>query len=136
MALASLSAVRTGLAAAAAEIDGLRTSATVPDKIEPPTFVVGDVAQQFDQTMSRGLDEILVSARLYVSRADDRSGQNKLDAYLAGEGASSMKAAIEADPTLGGACDTLRLESQQGYGQYEIAGVAYFGAEFTIRVWG
>ena len=34
------------------------------------------------------------------------------------------------------ACQSLRLETQQGYGQYEIAGNAYYGAEFTVRVWG
>jgi hypothetical protein len=136
MALASLSAVRTALAGAADNITGLRASATVPDSINPPTFVVGEITQSFDQTMQRGLDEILITCRLYVSRADDKHGQDKLDAYLAGSGSSSIKATVEADRTLGGACSTLRLETQQGYGQYEVAGIPYFGAEFTIRVWG
>lgn len=136
MALSSISSVRSGLASAVGTISGLRTSATVPDAITPPTFVVGEVVQNFDQTMQRGLDEIVVTCRLYVSRADDRAGQNKLDGYLAGSGASSVKTALETDRTLSGACSTLRLETQQGYGQYDIAGTPYIGAEFTVRVWG
>lgn len=136
MALASIASVRSGLATNAATISELRSSATIRDAIAPPIFVVGEVSQVFDQAMARALDELLVTCRLYVSRADDRAGQDKLDGYLMGSGATSVKTAIESDKTLAGACQTLRLEAQSGYGVYDVAGTEYLGAEFTIRIWG
>ena len=136
MALASIATVRSGLATNAATISGLRTSATIRDTVAPPMFVVGEVSQVFDQAMARALDELLVTCRLYVSRADERAGQDKLDGYLMGSGATSVKTALESDRTLAGACSTLRVETQAGYGVYDVAGTEYLGAEFTIRIWG
>ena len=136
MAISSISTVRTNLAAAVAVISGLRTSATIRDAINPPIFIVGAVNQDFDETMGRGTDALTIACHLYVSRADDKAGQTKLDGYLAGSGASSIKTKIEADRTLSGACATLRVVSQAGYAYYAIAGTDYLGAEFTVRVWG
>jgi hypothetical protein len=136
VALASISAVRTSLASAAAGISGLRSRAFIADAIEPPTFVVGEVEQDFDLTMGRGVDVVTVQCRLYTSRASERGGQDALDVYLAGSGARSIKRALEVDKTLGGACQDLRVSGQRGYGVYNVGGLEYIGAEFSIQVWG
>lgn len=133
--MASISGIRDGLAVRLATITGLRTTSYEPDKIAVPAAVVGDVEVTFDRAMGRGLDEIKVTVRLYASRAADRSGQKALDAYLTGSGPSSVKAAIEADRTLGGACSDLRVTGVDGYGVYEVAGTAYYGAEFAVTVY-
>lgn len=133
--MASIVAIRAGLAANINTIPGLNVTAHVADRISPPAVVIGEVSIEFDKTMGRGLDEISLTARVYVGRADDRSSQDKLDGYLAGSGALSIKAAIESDLTLGGAAETLRCATATGYGVYEVAGMQYVGAEFPVTVY-
>lgn len=136
MAMDSVTEIRDGLCVNAATISGLRTSAYIPATVSPPTFVVGTFTQDFDQAMGRGLDVMVFTCHLYASKADDRSGQRTLDSYLIGTGTKSLKRALQTDKTLGGACRELRVESQQGYGIYDVANTEYFGATFTVRVWG
>jgi len=131
-----LTAVRAGLAANAATIAGLRTFDYVPDKAAPPTFFVGEVNGTFDSAFGRGLDELAVTCRLLVAYADDRAGQRKLDGYLVGSGALSIKAALESAPTLGGACHDLRVTNWSGYGIYEMNGQQYYGVELGVTVIG
>jgi hypothetical protein len=132
--MADVAAIRTGLRTRLATISGLRTPLGF-DKVETPAAQVGEVEIEYDKTMGRGLDELTFKIRVYASRADDRSGQDKLDGYLKGSGSTSVKAAIEGDRTLGGTAQTLRVTGVSGYGVYEVAGMAYVGAEFTVTVW-
>jgi hypothetical protein len=134
-----VSGVRQGIADAAATIPGMRGMAYLRDSLEPPVFVAGEVTLDFDKTFRAGragLVEGLFLGRLYVSRADDRTGQERLDSYLLPDGAQSIMAAIESDRTLGGNCKTLHVERIHGYGIYDVAGTSFFGAQFDIRVWG
>lgn len=142
-----LSAVRTGLAIAASSVVSdpkLTCFGYMPDSIPEPAFVVGSVLIDFDETMNRGSDELLVTCWVLTSRSDDKAGQKALDGYLKGSGASSLKAALEVDKTLGGVCDWIRLERVRGYKTYEFGRVGdagagdsiYFGAELVVRVGG
>lgn len=132
-----LTAVFEGLAAAADQIDGLRCHAFTPDSIVPPTFFVVDAEIQFDLTFSRGMDDINpITCRLLVSRASDRAGHKALQSYMAGAGPMSVKAALEDDPTLGGACDSLHVMRVTGMGLYQHANTEYIGADFSVRVIG
>lgn len=133
--MASVVSIRDGLATNLATITGLRVSSFAADKVSVPAAVVGEVRIEFDKTFGRGLDEFEVKVRVYASRADDRAGQDKLDGYLAGSGSGSVKAALESDRTLGGVAQTLRVTDVDGYGVYEVAGMQYVGAEFTVTVW-
>lgn len=133
-----IAAIRLGLATAVGTIAGVQTQQVVPDSITPPAWSSGEVEIDFNRTFGAGgtgLHEILCKGRLYVSRADATAGQINLDAYLAVTGAKSVKAAIEADLTLGGVCRTLRVERMHGYGQYTVGADEYLGAQFDIRIW-
>jgi hypothetical protein len=56
---------------------------------------------------------------------------------LASSGGSSVKAAIEGDPTLGGAAMSARVVSATDYGEYEVSqGTVYLGVTFNIEVIG
>ena len=103
------SAVRAGLATALETITGLRCFDYVPDSLSPPAAVIEPLEVTFDEAMGRGLDLYQAFILVIVGRMVDRSSSERLDAYLAGSGASSVKAAIEADKTLGGACSTLQV---------------------------
>lgn len=139
MGLESFTAIRDGLAANLDAIPGLRTHATVPDSISTPTAIVapGPVTfLTFDTTFTRGSDDLAMSISLFVSRQWDRTSQEALDAYLAGSGTYSVKEAVEADPTLGGAAMSVAVEEARNYGLKVLyAGQEYFGCEFVVSVY-
>lgn len=134
-----ISAVRSGLGTAAGAVVSdppLTVFGYVPDAFEAPCFFPAEVDVDFTGAFARGLDELMVTCRVLVGTADDRASQKLLDGYLSGAGAASLKAAIEADSTLGGACDDLMVLRVQGYRYYEHAGAKYVGAELIVKVVG
>lgn len=127
-----LAAVRAALALAAEAAGDLDCLAEVPVMIVPPTLAVGRMRLTYDTTFAGQLTaEITLHA--FASLADNRQGQDDLLPLLAPDG---LKAAIEADLTLGGECDTLRVESADGPAFATVAGQDYWSATWTVRVWG
>lgn len=104
------SAVRQGLATALDTITGLRSFDYVPDGISPPAAVVEPLEVTYHEAnVSTGLNYYRAYILVIVGRMSDRSSQDRIDAYLNNTGASSIRAAIESDRTLGGACSTLQV---------------------------
>lgn len=130
--MASVSTIRTALASSMNTISGLRTSATVPDAPRPPQAIVMPDRIDYDLNMMRGADRFYFTIILLVARADDRAAQNNLDAYITGTG--SIKAAVEADRTLGGVVDTVRVTQMRNYAAVSVGEVLYLGAEFDVEV--
>jgi len=133
--MATVSQIRDGLAANLATISGLRTSATVPDNPNPPIAIVEPTSVNYDTTFGRGLDEYLFKITVIAGRADDRSGQNKLDGYCNPSGSLSVKTAVESDKTLGGVVQNLRVSGLSTYGSITIAETPYLAAEFAVTVY-
>ncbi|GLZ36215.1 hypothetical protein Lesp02_84020 [Lentzea sp. NBRC 105346] len=130
-------AVFEGLAEAASSIEGLRCSAFMPDSISPPVFYPVELEIDFDLSYGRGHDDFNpVVCRVLVPRSDDRSGQKLLQQYMKGAGPLSVKRALEADRTLGGACSSLHVAKVRGMGQYEHGVYDYIGADWLVRVIG
>jgi len=130
--VASLTDLRVGIAARLATISGLRTAATVPDNPNPPIAVVIPNSVSYDEAFARGMQTYSFTVVLIVGRVDERTAQNKLDAFVSSTGASSVKLAIESDKTLGGkAFDTIVTE-MRSYGQLPIGEVIYLSTEFTV----
>lgn len=129
------SQVRDGLKTRLQTISGLRVFDTIPENPQPPAAVVGQLDLNFDVDNARGLDLATVEVYVLVQRFDNRSGQDKLDAYLAGSGNTSIKAAIEGDKTLGGACSTLRVLSAEA-GTYDSGGTLLLSYRYRISIWG
>ena len=130
--MALISSLRTGLATNLATISGLRTSSTMPDNPNPPIAIVIPSTISFDDTFQRGMQTYTFNVLIVVGRADERTAQNKLDAYCASTGASSIKLAIESDKTLGGSAFDVRVSEMRNYGQIVIGEVTYLSAEFTV----
>ena len=130
--MSSLVELREGLAARMATISGLRTSATVPDAPRPPIAIVMPERVVYDLNANRGADTFFFTIMLIVGRADDRSAQNQLDAFLVGNG--SIKAAIEGDRTLGGAANTCRVTEMGNYSSMNVGDTLYLAASFTVEV--
>jgi hypothetical protein len=129
------SQVRDGLKTRLETITGLRAYDLIPDTVTPPAAVVGQLDFTFDIDNARGLDQAQVDVLVIVQRFSERSGQNLLDLYLSGSGASSIKAAIEGDRTLGGVVNTLRVTGAEA-GTYESQGVEFLSYRYRITIWG
>lgn len=129
------SQVRDSLKTRLQTITGLRAYDLIPDTVVPPCAVVGQLDFTFDIDNARGLDQAQVDVLVIVQRFSERAGQDKLDAYLAGSGASSIKAAIEGDRTLGGTVNTLRVTGAEA-GTYDSQGVTFLSYRYRITIWG
>lgn len=132
--MATVSAIRDGIKARLATIDGLNTYDTAPDQVLAPAAVVipGKPAVSYDSTMARGSDDYRFTIQLLVSKQIDHDAQDKLDGYLDASGATSVKAAV--DGTLGGTVDFARVATADDYGLTEWNGITYLGARFTVEV--
>lgn len=130
-----ISDIREGIKTNLSSIDGLRTYDLVPDVIVPPCAIVGQLDFTFDLNNSRGLDQANLDVFVIVQRFSERTGQDKLDIYLAGSGDNSIKAAIESDRTLDGACNTLRVTSAES-GTYQTGDIDYLSYRYRVTIYG
>lgn len=126
-----LSAVRAGLAGVDYG-DDVDAKPYIPDSIVPVTVAVGRMQLTYNRTYG-GLVEVVITLHAFASRADTWQGQEDLLPLMSEDG---LKAAVEADRTLGGACQELRVESADGPGLVDVAGQQYWGSSWTVRVWG
>ena len=101
--------VRDGIVTNLSTISGLNVAKWIGQSIQTPMAVVGWPTVVYDEAMGRGLDTWTVPVQIFVGLADNQSAAERLETYLDGSGATSVKAAIEADPTLDGACDDVRV---------------------------
>jgi hypothetical protein len=117
-----------------------------PSEPHPPCFYAGEVVidpnKSFGPTPG-GHDEADIICRLLVGAADDADGQKALDRYISRSGPYSIRVALLAARgapgafALNGAADDFAITRIDGYRMIPGPnGVAYFGAQITIRVIG
>lgn len=122
-------------------VPGLNALGYTPDAVPEPCFYVGEFEIDYDQAYAGGMDEARVTCRLLVARSDDRSGQERLRAYL-GRTGSSVKTALEdargapGELALGGLADDLHVPRVHGQRLYQVGEVQYYGAEIVVRIIG
>lgn len=133
------STVREKLKDSLSGISGMRVLDTIPDSVNIPSqgamAVVGMLDLTFDFTLNRGFDSATCSILVIVGRMSESAAQDRLDAYLASSGASSVKAAVEADKTLGGAVQTLRV-TQATSGMITVANIDYLSYRYEVTLIG
>jgi hypothetical protein len=132
--MTALTDLRTGLAARLATINGLRSSAYIPDNPTPPVAVVMPGRITYDTAFGRGSDEYQFTIMLIVGRVADRASQTTLDGYCESSGNRSVKAAIEGDRSLGGKALDCRVTEMTNQGSLAIGDVTYHTAEFSVTV--
>ena len=145
MSSSPLTAVAAGLAdQIAAQLAGLDSSygelQVEPRRIFNPTppavdIYPADAVAQEQAGFGFTNRDAFLTVRARVTMADEDGGQDLL-LELADTGATSIMAAIAADPSLAGTVDALAVESQSGFRVYEdVPGSgAYLGCEWTLRV--
>lgn len=132
----SLIQVMEGVAVRLATIEGLRVSFYTPDQINPPAAAVGmPEVVDYHSAMARGLVELAMGVQLFVTSADDRSGQIALAAYGDPAGSRSVMRAVEGDRRLGGLVSDCIVASFRPFGRQDVGAVPMYVGEFSLRIY-
>jgi hypothetical protein len=134
--MASLVDMREALATNLKAIKGAQWSAWRLSNATPPCGFVWVGPISYDTVMARGGDLLTLMVTVYVAFVNDIGAQQRFAPLLATTGPGSVKEAIEADPTLGGVCDDLRVTDFSGEQIYVLEGKgAALGGDFTVQVY-
>jgi hypothetical protein len=133
--MANITNLRSGIKTNLQTITGLRVADTIPDQINPPIALVELQTVDFDKAMHHGTTAYNFRVVVLVARQSERSGQNKLDAYVASTGSASVKLAIESDRTLSVAAFDCFCQGVTSYGVTSVGEVNYLSAEFQVLVY-
>lgn len=133
---ATVSQVATGLQARLATITGLRTFNYQPEQENPPFGYPQLNSINYHRAYSGG--DVVMDWTVYVvvGRWLDRTAHAALDDYLSYSGAKSVRAAIEADPTLGGVCSTLIVRSGADITSLDSGGAQFLVIQMQVEVHG
>lgn len=131
-----IGAIRAGLAANLCVLEGIQVSAYVLTNPTPPTIHVFPAQTVYDRAMVRGADELTFTVQALMGDWSDIGAQKNLDLLLAGYGPTSVKEALESDPTLGGAAMDTRVMGASGHQKYAVGAAGpLLGCEWTVDVW-
>jgi len=131
--MATNAQIREGLAVRLETISGLNVYRKAPGNVIVPAAVVRRRLIQYDVTLD-GADDTTWGITLFASYANLEVAHETLDAYLDPAGASSVVAAVHAEPTLGGVVDFARVASAEGERLINYAGIDYLSVEFVVEV--
>lgn len=133
--MASITTMRQAIATNLSSISGLRTAALIPEDPKPPIAVVTFDNVNYDTSMGRGLDEYTFRVVVVVGRVNTRGAEQNLDAFMSGSGASSVKAAIESDRSLGGEANDLRVTTGTNLREVVVSEATYLATDFVVTVY-
>lgn len=129
----SVTAIRTGIATNMSSIPGLRVYAEIPDNPAMPCAVVTLQSVTYDRSFQRGLTEYELLVTVIFGRIATLQAQRALDSIIS-TGATSLKAAVESDKTLGGAAFDTHLSAMTNVASVTIGDMTYLSADFAVTV--
>lgn len=128
------SSIQESLGMRLATIPGLRVADHLPEQINPPMAVIQLQSVTYHRAMRGGLSEWEFTISLVAGRMGDRPAQRQLDSWMSWDGSQSVRAAIEGDTTLGGACSTLKVADMIAVRPLSLGDAAYLTCEFNVIV--
>lgn len=131
---ATVSQVADGIKSRLGTITGLRTFSYQPEQLNPPVaFPVLD-SVEYHGAFGGGDVRMRFAIFVIVGRYLDRVAHSNLDGYLSYSGATSLRAAIEGDRTLGGVAQTLVLDSGLSISSLSVAEADFLQVSFSVLV--
>jgi len=139
-----VAAVRAAVGMAPASVPAvlgkkITCTAYTPNSVTVPHFFPAEVEVKYHDPRNTfsGQPVLELYGRLLTAdETNDVGGQKLLDAYLSHPASTSVKAAIEADQSLGGAARSVFVHDVDGYRLYTVGTQAYYGVTFHIQVLG
>ena len=131
MTVPTITEMREALATVIDTVPGIRGAPAWPERPNPPVAIVAgpDVDYNEDTQSDRYTFAVIV----LVSDSVTRAATLLLDSFLAGAGASSIRAALEADDTLGGVVQYLVVTAIRDYGTQVVQSTEYLGATLMVE---
>ena len=123
-----------GLETRLVTITGLRVFDHVPDNFAPPCAFVLPDSINYWEGFSGGDAQHRWTVTVIVGRTADRAAQRSLFEYISYSAPKSVRAAIEADRTLGGVCQTLLVERADNIRMLTQGDANYLAADFAVRI--
>lgn len=134
--MATVTQVSEGLATSLATIDGVQVSAWLLASPTPPAIHVVPPAIEYHQAMQDGFAELTFTVQAFVALGTDIGSQKRLAQMRAPTGSGSVKAAIEADKTLGGIVKELIVRSSAEPQVLTLdGGRQLLSCDFEVTVW-
>ena len=135
--MSTLAEITDGMKTTLNNISGLRCYDNVPDMgLNFPAAFIVPTDIQFDLAMQRGTDLYTFDLLVAVQRADSRTAQDKLDAFITGSGSSSIRQIIFNNRTLGLSDTDARVVNVSNYAaDVNLNGIDGVGANMTIEVY-
>jgi hypothetical protein len=133
---ATVSQVMEGLRARLATVNGLRAFSYQPDQLNPPMGFPVLNSVNYHRAFAGGDVIFNVTIVVIVGRYLDRTADSLTDAYLSYSGTGSIREAIEADKTLGGICQTLKVESSANVTSLNAGDAEFLEIRFLVEVHG
>ena len=129
--------IRTALASAINAISGISCTAKVPANPRPPCAIILPASPfiEYEQNFTDADSWLNFTVRILTGTESQQGAQTLLDSFLAPSGASSVRAALAADPTLGGVAIGLRVPQVNNYGAFVYGEALFLGAELSVRVY-
>jgi len=135
----SIETIGTGLKARLQTISGLTAFAPneLPESINQfPTALILQDATQYDAAFSSADFDTRFRIIILFSKADQPTTLDKIIPYTEPTGTESVRAAINGDKTLGGAADSLIVQTNSGMGTTQWGKYTYISTEFEVLVYG
>lgn len=135
--MSELGHIREGMAAALNTHlgEGVQVSAWRLTSHQTPYVEVFPGAVDYHQAMGNGHANWPMKVRAYVALNNDIAAQQDMDDFQAVTGPRSVKQALEADPTLGGACEDLIVHGTEEPQEYVKDGAPLLGVDWNVEVW-
>jgi hypothetical protein len=89
----------------------------------------------YNGAMRGGLVTHIFVVSVVVGRSAERTAQTSLDGFLSYEGATSVRAALEADRSLGGVVQNLLVESASNISTMDGNDATYLMVDFRVVVY-
>jgi hypothetical protein len=131
---ATVSQVTAGLKTRLATIAGLRAFDYQPEQLNPPVGFPVIESVEYHAAMGGGDVQMRFNVFVIVGRYLDRVAHTNLDGFLSYSGATSLRAALEGDRTLGGVAQTLIVDSATSISSLTVADADFLQVACSVVV--
>lgn len=132
----TIAQLRAGLADNLQTISGVEVYEREGGIVNVPCVVVTTPSINYHRSFSsNALVEFQFTILVLVMSSDQEQQNWDMDQYLDNGSATSVRKAIESDPTLGGHAESLIVTAFRPLNSEEVAGIGYWGGSFDVTVY-
>jgi len=132
---ATVSQVNAAIATALSAISGLQVFDYQPDTVYPPIAYPAVNSIEYHKAMQGGNIVYDMTVTIVCGRVNERVAQDQMDGYASYGGATSVRAALEADPSLGGVVDTSIVSRSASVGSMMQGEQNFLTLDFSLTVY-